>query len=304
MLRRAILSLSQNRRLREWIQNSGFARPLTSRFIAGQSLSDGIVVLGQLWGERILGSLDFLGENVRSLTEATKSKESYLQALREIDRSALPATISVKLTQLGLDFSDEGCASNVAELLRVATRLGTRVEVDMESTEYTDRTLSIVRGLQEQFPGHVRSVIQAYLYRSEDDIRALNAARIPVRLCKGAYQEPASKAFPRKADVDANYCKLMELLFENGTEPAIASHDEHIVRSAVRRVREREIAPSAVEFQMLYGIRRDLQHELVRDGFRLRLYVPYGEAWYPYFMRRLAERPANLLFLVRNLLHR
>ena len=171
----------------------------------------------------------------------------------------------------------------------------------MESSEYTDRTLDIVLRLQDRYPGHVRAVIQAYLYRSEADVRRLSEQRIPVRLCKGAYREPASVAFPWKKDVDANYLKLMKLLLDAGTYPAVATHDEKMVRAAIAHVRSREIDSGKFEFQMLYGIRRDLQRELVTQGFRLRLYVPYGEAWYPYFMRRLAERPANLLFLLRNL---
>ncbi len=174
----------------------------------------------------------------------------------------------------------------------------------MESSEYTDRTLEIVTSLQNDFNGHIRAVIQAYLYRSEKDIRMLSARGIPVRLCKGAYREPPSEAFPQKSEVDANYVKLMRLLLNEGTYPAIASHDEKIIRQAVRHIREQKIGSDRFEFQMLYGIRRDLQRELVRQGFRLRLYVPYGDAWYPYFMRRLAERPANIFFLAKNLLRK
>jgi proline dehydrogenase len=172
----------------------------------------------------------------------------------------------------------------------------------MESSEYTDRTLKVVTQLQDRYPGSVRAVIQAYLYRSETDIRMLSARQIPVRLCKGAYREPPAVAFPRKEDVDANYVKLMKLLLDTGTYPAIASHDESIVSEALQHVKEQKLAPDRFEFQMLYGIRRDLQRQLVGKGYRLRLYVPYGDAWYPYFMRRLAERPANVLFLARNLL--
>jgi proline dehydrogenase len=180
--------------------------------------------------------------------------------------------------------------------------MSSRVEIDMESSEYTDRTLAVITELQDRFPGCVRAVIQAYLYRSEADIRMLSERQIPVRLCKGAYREPAAVAFPHKDDVDANYVKLMKLLLDQGTYPAIASHDENIVRQALRHVKEQNIASDRFEFQMLYGIRRDLQRELVARAYRLRLYVPYGDAWYPYFMRRLAERPANVVFLARNLL--
>jgi proline dehydrogenase len=225
-----------------------------------------------------------------------------LTALDEIERAALPATVSIKLTQFGLDFSEEGCRENVTALAARAREMKSRVEVDMESSEYTDRTLRTVHEIQDRYPGCVRAVIQAYLYRSEADIGRLSAARIPVRLCKGAYREGPEVAFPKKSDVDANYIKLAKLLLEQGTYPAVASHDETIVRETLRYCTERKIAPDRFEFQMLYGIRRDLQREIVQKGYRLRLYVPYGDAWYPYFMRRLAERPANVFFLAKNLL--
>ncbi|MBV9762523.1 MAG: proline dehydrogenase family protein [Acidobacteriaceae bacterium] len=278
------------------------SRKLTSRFVAGSALDDGVGVLKKLSGDGMLGTLDFLGENVKSLEEAAQSREAYLAALDEISRAQLPATVSIKLTQFGLDFSEEACRANVVGLVERAAAMGSRVEIDMESSDYTDRTLRIVSSLQEQMPGHVRAVIQAYLYRSEADIRMLSGRKIPVRLCKGAYHEPSTVAYPGKAEVDANYVKLMKLLLDEGTYPAIASHDEKIIRQALRHIQEQNIARDRFEFQMLYGIRRDLQRELVGEGFRLRLYVPYGNAWYPYFMRRLAERPANVIFLAKNLL--
>lgn len=302
MLRRTLLSLSGNRSLRHWMETSPLSQALTSRFIAGRSLAEGIKVLKDLDAEHIAATLDFLGENVRSLAEAEQSRDCYLEALNQIDTASLPATVSIKLTQFGLDFSQSGCLQNVVALVERAVAIGSRVEIDMESSEYTDRTLQIVTELQERFEGHVRAVIQAYLFRSEADIRALSGRRIPVRLCKGAYREPPNLAFPRKSDVDTNYVKLMKALLDSGTYPAIASHDEAILREALRYIAEQKIAPDRFEFQMLYGIRRDLQREIVAHGFRLRLYVPYGDAWYPYFMRRLAERPANVLFLAKNLL--
>jgi proline dehydrogenase len=302
MLRRTLLHLSEHRWLRGWMERSPISRKLTSRFIAGSTLNDGVGVLKRLAGENILGTLDFLGENVKSLDEAAQSREAYLAALGEIERAQLPATVSIKLTQFGLDFSEEACFANVAPLVERAAAMNSRVEIDMESSDYTDRTLKIVSSMQERAPGHVRAVIQAYLYRSESDIRMLSERRIPVRLCKGAYNEPPAVAIPDKAGVDANYVQLMKLLLNDGTYPAIASHDERIIREAVRHIRERKLTRDRFEFQMLYGIRRDLQRELAADGFRLRLYVPYGNAWYPYFMRRLAERPANVVFLARNLL--
>ena len=286
------------------MENSPLSRKLTSRFVAGNVLADGIQVLQKLANERITGTLDFLGENVRSLTEAAQSRDYYLQALDSIEKAHLPATVSIKLTQFGLDFSEDACCENVLTVVKQAHGMKSRVEVDMESSEYTDRTLKLVHHIQKHFKGHVRAVIQAYLYRSENDIRSLSEQEIPVRLCKGAYRETADKAFPRKSEVDANYIKLMKQLLDHGTYPAIASHDENIIREAFHYVQEQKIAPERFEFQMLYGIRRDLQRQIVERGYRLRLYVPYGDAWYPYFMRRLAERPANVLFLAKNLLRK
>jgi proline dehydrogenase len=304
MLRGTFLYLSNRKWLRHWMENSAVSRQLTSRFVAGSTVNEGIAVLKKLAREKILGTLDFLGENVTSLEEAGRSRDIYMAALFEIDKNRLPATVSIKLTQFGLDFSEDACLKNVATLVDRARSIGSRVEIDMESSEYTDRTLKLLSCLQQRFPGSVRAVIQAYLYRSEGDIRALSSQHIPVRLCKGAYREPVRVAFAKKSDVDSNYVKLMKLLLSEGTYPAIASHDERIIREARRYLKEREVVPDRFEFQMLYGIRRDLQSQLVEEGYRLRLYVPYGDAWYPYFMRRLAERPANVVFLARNLLRK
>jgi proline dehydrogenase len=275
---------------------------MTSRFVAGKTLKEGIRVIEGLSAERIQGTLDFLGENVASLDDANRSKESYLEALSEISQHNLSATVSIKLSQFGLELSEPACRSNVKTLVDLAQAVGSRVEFDMESSACTDRTLQMVSAFQKSHRGHVRAVIQAYLFRSEADIRALSEQKIPVRLCKGAYREPGNVAFARKSDVDANYLKLMKQLLLDGTFPAIASHNEAIIREAVEFVRENQIPADRFEFQMLYGIRRDLQRELVSQGFALRLYVPYGDAWYPYFMRRLAERPANLFFLAKNLI--
>ncbi len=302
MLRQTLLHLSQNHWLRQWMENSPVSRKLTSRFVAGPTLEEGIDVLKQLSAERISATLDFLGENVTSLEAAAHSRDCYMSALDQIREAGLPSTVSIKLTQFGLDFSPEGCSNNVSSLVERARAMNSRVEVDMESSEYTDRTLAIVGGIQTRYQGCVRAVIQAYLYRSEKDIEKLSEQQIPVRLCKGAYRESAEVAFPRKADVDANYVKLMKILLEAGTFPAIASHDEKIIREALSYVKQHKVARERFEFQMLYGIRRDLQRQIVAEGYNLRLYVPYGDAWYPYFMRRLAERPANVLFLAKNLL--
>jgi proline dehydrogenase len=283
------------------METSPAAQRLTSRFIAGNTLQQELAVCQSLNGEGFLATLDHLGESVTSLAEAERSRDAYLSALDQIAALALQATVSVKLTQIGLDFSENQCLDNVERLVERAKAIGSVVEIDMESSAYVDRTLALVANLHAKH-GSVRAVIQAYLYRSESDIENLSKLSIPVRLCKGAYKEPSDLAFPDKNDVDKNYVRLMTRLLDHGAYPAIASHDEKIIQRALQYVKERNIAPDRFEFQMLYGINRDLQQRLVEAGHRLRLYVPYGDAWYPYFMRRLAERPANVVFLARNLL--
>jgi proline dehydrogenase len=296
-----LLFLSQRRGLRHWMETSPAAERLTSRFIAGNTLEQELAVCQNLNRDGYLATLDHLGESVNSLAEAERSCQAYLAALDEIAARNLKATVSVKLTQLGLDFSEDACRANVERLVIRAKSIESVVEIDMESSAYVDRTLALVYRLHESY-GCVRAVIQAYLYRSQSDIENLCRQKIPVRLCKGAYKEPSDIAYPEKTAVDKNYVNLMTTLLDHGTYPAIASHDGRIVDRALQHVRERKLAPDRFEFQMLYGINRELQKRLVDAGFRLRLYVPYGDAWYPYFMRRLAERPANVVFLVRNLL--
>lgn len=283
------------------MQTSPAAGKLTRRFIAGKTLDRALAVCQHINSEHIFASLDHLGESVTSLAEAENSRDAYLAALEQIAARRLQATVSVKPTQLGLDFSESECEANVEQLVERAKGMGTVVEIDMESSKYVDRTLALVSRLNSKH-GSVRAVIQAYLYRSEHDIEMLCAQQVPIRLCKGAYQEPSDVAFPKKSDLDRNYIRLMIRLLEEGVYPAIASHDESIIRKALAYVHHKNLPADRFEFQMLYGIRRDLQRELVEKGFRLRLYVPYGDAWYPYFMRRLAERPANVLFLIRSLL--
>jgi proline dehydrogenase len=283
------------------METSSAAGRLTSRFIAGSTLEQALAACDKLNREGMSATLDHLGESVTSLAEAECSRDSYLAALDQIAKLGLQATISIKLTQLGLDFSEEQCRAHVARLVERARAIGSAVEVDMESSEYVDRTLSLVSDMHARYGG-VRAVIQAYLYRSESDIERLCRQSIPVRLVKGAYQEPSDVAFPKKRDVDRNYVHLMLRLLDAGVSPAIATHDGNILQRGIEYVQERKIKADLFEFQMLYGVRRDLQRRLAAEGYRVRLYVPYGNAWYPYFMRRLAERPANILFLVRNLM--
>jgi proline dehydrogenase len=275
------------------------SRNLTRRFVAGETLEEELAVCARLQSEGMLSSLDHLGENVTSLDEAAASRDFYLAALDQIAARGLTSTISVKLTQMGLDFSGEACLENVRALVQRAKSAGTRIEIDMESSAYTERTLKTVERLAEEC-GCIRAVIQAYLFRSAADIERLNQMGIPVRLCKGAYLEPHDAAFADKKAVDRNYLKLMKTLLDRGTYPAIATHDEDLQNEAQRYRRERGIGADKFEFQMLYGIRRDLQRRLAGEGYRVRVYVPYGTAWYPYFMRRLAERPSNAMFLIRN----
>ncbi len=300
MLRGLLLYLSHHKRLRRWMETSPTAARLTARFIAGLTLEDALAVTERLQKECVLVSLDRLGESVTSLEEAEASRDAYIEILHRSAARGFDATISIKLTQFGLDFSEAACRENLRRLVSEAAGLGRMVEIDMESSAYTDRTLALTRAMHATH-GNVRAVIQAYLYRSEEDVERMCRERIPVRLCKGAYKEAPEVAWQKKSEVDASYRRLMKTLLERGAYPGLATHDEKLVEEAHRFTRERNIPPDRYEFQMLYGIRRDLARRLVQGGYRLRLYVPYGEAWYPYFMRRLAERPANLLFLLRNL---
>lgn len=300
MMRQFFLFLSAQKGLRRWMERSPLSKKFTQRFVAGETLEDALGVVTRLEQERIWTTLDHLGENVTTIEEAAASRDSYVQALDRIEERKLPSTVSIKLTQFGLDLSPEACLQNVRQLAAKAKAGGSRVEIDMESSVYTDRTLDVVTRISEEF-GCTRAVIQAYLFRSASDVGRLNSLGVPVRLCKGAYDEPVSVAFAEKREVDRNYLTLMKTLLDKGAYPAIATHDEQIMGEAFRYARERRIAPDRFEFQMLYGIRRDLQRRIIDLGYRLRLYVPYGTAWYPYFMRRLAERPANVLFLLRNL---
>lgn len=274
---------------------------MAARFVAGNTLAEAIAVCRRINSEGILVTLDQLGENITSLREAIASRDGYLLTLTELGNANIAGNVSLKLTQFGLDLSERACRANVEQVVRRAADLGNFVRVDMESSAYTDRTLSIVRDLHDAY-GSVGAVIQACLYRSRRDIEDLSAKQIRVRLCKGAYLEPPSVAFRSKAEVDRNFVALMQLLLDRGPYPAIATHDQRIIEAARKYAAQRKIPRAEFEFQMLYGIRRDLQRQLVKDGYQLRLYVPFGPAWYPYFMRRLAERPANALFLARNIL--
>ncbi|MGA7234703.1 MAG: proline dehydrogenase family protein [Bryobacteraceae bacterium] len=300
MVRALLLFLSRRKQLRKWMETSQTARRLATRFVAGETLDQALGVTRKLNGEEITVTLDHLGESVNSLDEAAEARDVYLRTIDAVQQGGVQGNVSLKLTQFGIDLSEAECRSNVERLVARAAECGNFVRVDMESSEYTDRTLALVRDLHAKH-GSVGTVIQAYLYRSKADIEDLSRRGIRIRLCKGAYLEPAAVAFPKKTDVDANYIELMKLLLDRGTYPAIATHDEKMIEATRAYVAEKKIARDRFEFQMLYGIRRDLQRKLIAEGYRVRIYVPFGEAWYPYYMRRMAERPANVLFILRNL---
>jgi proline dehydrogenase len=300
-LRRTLLYLSSQPGLRHWMETSSTARGLSSRFVAGSTLDEALAACLKIHAEGISATLDYLGENVHTLDEAIACRTTYLRMLDSLHTAEIEANVSLKLTQFGLDLSTSACEENVAMLVERAASINGFVRIDMESSQYTDRTLGIVTRLQERF-GACGTVIQSYLLRSAADIEMLVSRGIRVRLCKGAYLEPPGIAFADKSEVDRSYLHLAGRLLEAGTYPAIATHDERMIEGVQSFASTHGIAKERFEFQMLYGIRRDLQRQLVQQGYRLRLYVPFGEAWYPYFMRRLAERPANVLFLARNLI--
>ncbi len=282
------------------METSPMAQRLSTRFVAGQTLDQALAVGRKINPEGITLTLDHLGESVTTLEEAAAARDVYVRTLSAIHDCGIQGNVSLKLTQFGLDFSYDRCRDNVEQLVRRAAELQSFVRIDMESSEYTGRTLDLVTDLHQRY-GSVGVVIQSCLYRSKDDVENLCARGIRVRLCKGAYLEPASVAFQHKADVDRNYVELAKLLLDKGEYPAFATHDEKIIRQTEEYVALKKIPRDKFEFQMLYGIRRDLQRRLVAEGYRLRLYVPFGRAWYPYYMRRLAERPANIFFILRNL---
>ncbi|MGC2449967.1 MAG: proline dehydrogenase family protein, partial [Candidatus Sulfotelmatobacter sp.] len=292
--------------LRSFSERSALGQRISSRFVAGTEIADAVRVTQTLNRSGMSVSIDNLGENVTNPEEAKQSALLYQQILDAIAANQLKANISLKLTHMGLDV-DEGMARDIVSgLVAKAAAMNPPgfVRVDMEGSPYTQRTLDFVHELHRR-PGHqncVGTVIQSYLKRSEADVEKLLSERIRIRLCKGAYKEPASIAFESKADVDANYIKLMKILMKSGVYHGLATHDEKIIREAQTFATREKIAPDSFEFQMLHGIRRDLQQQLVRDGWRMRVYVPFGTEWYPYFMRRLGERPANVFFIARNML--
>lgn len=302
VLRSAFIALSKNRTLRSLCENTRAGRKMSSRFVAGMEIADALSVTRAVNEQGMHVTLDSLGESVSDEAEAQKAAEIYHQLLDLIAAEKLDANISVKLTQMGLELSP-AIAEDIAESLSShAAALNNFVRIDMEDSSLTQVTLDIVRKLhaRAELRGSIGIVIQSYLYRSQADIEQLVRDGIRVRLCKGAYKEPPEVAFPAKADVDKNYIALSKLLLDSPIYHGLATHDEAMIAAAKAYAAEHKIERSRFEFQMLYGVRRDLQRSLVREGFNVRVYIPFGREWYPYFMRRLAERPANVLFLAKN----
>jgi proline dehydrogenase len=302
-MRSLLLHLSESKRLAPWIMGNGLSRRVSKRFVAGETLDEAIAAAHAVNRAGPSVSLDLLGENVSDEAGARRAAEGYLAMFDRIAREKLDANVSLKLTQLGLDLSESLCQDLLENIVEHAMSQGNFVRIDMEGSAYTQRTVEIAKRARAKYAG-VGTVMQSYLYRAEQDVRDLLAAGCRLRLCKGAYNEPSEIAFPKKKDVDANYVKLMKLLLPSGIYHGIATHDPAMIQAAKDFAREKNIGRDAFEFQMLYGIRTDLQQRLVREGYRLRVYIPFGTDWFPYFMRRLAERPANLLFFARSLLPR
>jgi len=303
MLRALFIGLSESRSIRAFAERSSLGQKMSRRFVAGTTVNellDATVAMNKL-GIRV--TVDNLGENVTNREEALHSRDLYHELFSEIDKRKLDANVSLKLTHMGLDVDEKLSRDIVSELLEHAIQLNSFIRVDMEGSPYTQRTLDFVRELHRRpgATGRIGTVLQAYLYRTEQDAKELCAEGIRIRLCKGAYREPATIAFKEKSDVDANYVKVAKQIIKSGTFHGIATHDERIIEEIKTWCKSENIPASAFEFQMLNGIRRDLQESLVRDGWGVRVYIPFGTEWYPYLMRRLAERPANAIFIAKNL---
>ncbi len=305
VLRDAFLAMSTNSLVQRFVVGFPLSRRVTRRFVAGEKLEEAIALVKKLNAQGLYVTFDVLGEAVKQESEARAAKDEYLRALDAIDASKVKSEVSVKLSQMGIDLSPELCLDNMRQIIRRARTIPTLVTIDMEDSQHTQATLNIFKTLREEFD-NVGTVIQSYLYRSEEDMKMLCAMEASVRLCKGAYKEPPAVAFPQKKDVDANYIKLAQIFLQpdgkaNGAYLALATHDEKIINWAKQYTTGHTIDRKRFEFQMLYGIRNDLQRRLAAEGYTMRVYVPYGTHWYPYFMRRLAERPANVIFRLSNL---
>jgi proline dehydrogenase len=304
MLRNGILATAERDEVERFIRTSPWSRALVARFVAGDWREDALLTASRLAARGLTTTLDRLGENVLTPDEARTAVESYAETLRQMAASHLDPNISVKLTMLGLDIGDEIAYDNMLVLLETAKSVDGFVRIDMEGSAYTEQTLAIAEALHARFEGRVGTVIQAYLHRSDRDVERLIGLKMRVRLVKGAYAEPASLALQRPREIDEAFVRLMERLLESGRFPAIATHDPALVRATQGFALRMGIDPARWEFQMLYGVRREAQVTLAREGYGMRIYVPFGADWYPYFARRIAERPANMLFVLRQLVSR
>lgn len=301
MLRSALLYLSGQQQIFRFVRNNKLAKSFANRFVAGETVDTALAAVARLNARGITASLDLLGESVHNEAEAHAAGDAYVTMLDRIHEQKADANVSVKLTAMGLDVSEDLCVSIMEKILQRAREYQTFVRIDMESSEYTQRTLDLFeQRLYPAYRDNVGIVLQSYLYRTFADVQRANLIKARVRLCKGAYKEPEAVAYPEKKDVDSTYVRSMHELMLKGNYPGLATHDETIIGEAKRFARENQISPGRFEFQMLYGVRRDLQDKLVREGYRMRVYVPFGTQWYPYLMRRLAERPANVAFLTGN----
>jgi proline dehydrogenase len=301
MTKSLLLYLSESNGFKNFLTRFKSFNNVTHRFVAGEDLAEAVEAIRQLNSKSISASFDHLGESIKSESETRQEVREYLRVLDQIEKNGLDSNVSVKLTQLGLDIDQELCYENVRALVEAAGRYQNFVRIDMEDSTKTDATLDIFKRLRQEFD-NVGIVVQSYLYRTESDVKDLLQIGARIRLCKGAYKEPETVAFQDKADVDKNYVHVMKMLLVSGIYHGIATHDENMIAATKQFAAEKGIATDQYEFQMLFGIRRDLQDRLVKEGYRMRVYVPYGEYWYPYFMRRLAERPANVWFVLKNIL--
>ena len=299
MLRSTLLKLAESKASANWVTSNGTTRRMARRFVAGETLDEAIAAARACNDAGMFASLDYLGENVTTTSDAQHSRDAYLEIFERIARERLHANVSCKLTQLGLDLNVDFCQGLVMSIVEFAARFDNFLRIDMEGSPYTQRTIDLVKCVRARNPA-VGAVIQSYLYRSQTDVADLLAYGCRIRLCKGAYKESEEVAFPNKADVDANYIRLMQHLLSSGFYHGVATHDPRMIAATIRYAAAKQISKDDFEFQMLYGVRTDLQRRLVRDGYRLRIYIPYGNDWFPYFMRRLAERPANVGFLLRH----
>jgi proline dehydrogenase len=303
VMKSTLLFLSRQEKLKNFVLGFEFAQRVSRRFVSGETQEDAIKAVKDLNQKGFFATLDRLGENVINEEEAIKAADDYILLLDRIRENGIDSNVSCKLTQMGLDLGVDFCLNNVRRIVEKAKKYNNFVRIDMEDSPRTDKTLQICYALHKEYPD-VGAVIQSYLYRSEEDVRKLLEQKIRIRLCKGAYKEPKAVAFQRKKDVDYNYIKLMKMMLKSGIYHGIATHEDKMIQATIEFSKKENIDKADFEFQLLYGIRRELQEELVRQGYNVRIYTPYGDQWYPYFMRRMAERPANLFFVAKNFFRR